>query len=104
MMFETYLEEVCFEEYPEVLDDDRPDFFDTWLTELSVADYLRHGNDCGDKVLIVERERLIQAIKEIPYNTQAEGCGLEDKGITDRYEAMEYGWIRAMKRVDEAIE
>lgn len=31
------------------------------------------------------------------YHTEAMGCGLEDRNITDRYDAMRYGW-------DEAIE
>jgi hypothetical protein len=27
------------------------------------------------------------------------GCGLEDRGITDRYDAMRHGWDEAMERV-----
>lgn len=38
-----------------------------------------------------------------PYNGHAMGCGLEDRDITDRYEAMAYGWERAMERAAEAI-
>lgn len=38
------------------------------------------------------------------YNSQALGCGLEDRGITDRYEAMQYGWDQCMERVGERIE
>ena len=38
------------------------------------------------------------------YNAQAMGCGLEDRDITDRYQAMEYGWDQAMERIyDEVI-
>jgi len=37
---------------------------------------------------------------ELPdYNASAMGCGLEDRNITDRYEAMRYGWDCAMERV-----
>lgn len=37
------------------------------------------------------------------YNTTAMGCGLEDRGITDRYDAMYYGWSEAIERVAESI-
>jgi hypothetical protein len=41
--------------------------------------------------------------EEYPYNSEAMGCGLEDRDITDRYEAMAYGWSAAMERAAEAI-
>lgn len=37
------------------------------------------------------------------YHTQAMGCGLEDRDITDRYEAMEYGWQCAIDAMAERI-
>ena len=36
---------------------------------------------------------------EPEYHAQGMGCGLEDRCITDRYDAMEYGWDQAMERV-----
>lgn len=56
--------------------------------------------------LAARAERLEEAIRielENPpdYNDQAMGCGLEDKGITDRYEAMRYGWDEAIDRYGE---
>ena len=30
---------------------------------------------------------------------QGMGCGLEDRGITDRYDAMYHGWEKALERV-----
>lgn len=36
---------------------------------------------------------------EPQFHEQGMGCGLEDRGITDRYEAMRYGWEQAMERV-----
>lgn len=36
---------------------------------------------------------------EPQYHHQGMGCGLEDRGITDRYEAMRYGWDEAMERI-----
>lgn len=54
-----------------------------------------------------ELERLREALTEITacldgspdYHTQGMGCGLEDRGITDRYDAMQYGWDEALDRV-----
>lgn len=36
---------------------------------------------------------------EPEYHSQGMGCGLEDRGITDRYEAMQHGWEQAMERI-----
>ena len=33
----------------------------------------------------------------------AMGCGLEDRGITDRYDAMRYGWDEAIDRVADCL-
>lgn len=38
------------------------------------------------------------------FNSVAMGCGLENRGITDRYGAMRYGWDEAMERVGERID
>jgi hypothetical protein len=37
------------------------------------------------------------------YHEQGMGCGLEDRNITDRYEAMGFGWEQAMERVESEI-
>ena len=37
------------------------------------------------------------------YHAEGMGCGLEDRGITDRYEAMRYGWDEAIERVAERL-
>lgn len=36
---------------------------------------------------------------EPQYHEAGMGCGLEDRGITDRYEAMRHGWDNAMERI-----
>lgn len=36
---------------------------------------------------------------EPKYHSEGMGCGLEDRGITDRYDATQYGWECAMERV-----
>lgn len=33
------------------------------------------------------------------YHSEGMGCGLEDRGITDRYDACRYGWDEAMERI-----
>ena len=35
------------------------------------------------------------------YHAQGMGCGLEDRDITDRYEAAEYGWQQCEERMLE---
>lgn len=40
-------------------------------------------------------EKILQEIEEIKYPIDGIGCGLEDAGITDRYESAEYGWNEA---------
>lgn len=37
------------------------------------------------------------------YHSQGMGCGLEDRNITDRYDAMAYGWECAIEAVYELI-
>lgn len=37
------------------------------------------------------------------YYPEGMGCGIEDCGITDRYEACKYGWDKAIEAVVEAI-
>ncbi|HBQ5755648.1 TPA: hypothetical protein L7588_001418 [Klebsiella pneumoniae subsp. pneumoniae] len=36
---------------------------------------------------------------EPQYHAEGIGCGLEDRGITDRYDACRYGWDEAMERI-----
>lgn len=42
--FEKWLEDVCFEQNPTVLDDDMPDFFDDWIGNLSGEDFIAYAN------------------------------------------------------------
>ena len=41
--FEEFLIEKCFEESPQILDDDRPDFFDAWLSDLTADEILHYA-------------------------------------------------------------
>ena len=56
------------------------------------------------EALAIQRKEIGEMIEGINYNSQAEGCGLEDRGITNRYEASEYGWENAKFRILEALE
>ena len=54
---------------------------------------------------------LVPAAKQEPveinfpeYHPFGMRCGLEDHGITDRHAAMEYGWYKALNRMDEELE
>ncbi len=38
---------------------------------------------------------------EPEYHDQGMGCGIEDRGITDRYDACKYGWDEAIERYAE---
>ncbi len=63
--FEEYLEEVCFEENPLVLDDNRPDFFDNWIGGLFTDDLIRYGNEFGVMVESQEKERIWDLVGKI---------------------------------------
>ncbi|AFR03261.1 hypothetical protein [Pectobacterium carotovorum] len=44
-------------------------------------------------------DRVTDLDNEPQYHESGMGCGLEDRNITDRYEAMRHGWDAAMERV-----
>ena len=58
------------------------------------------------KQLAVENVAMKQIIDSVTnldnepqYHDEGMGCGLEDRGITDRYDACRYGWDEAMERI-----
>ncbi|GFI48996.1 hypothetical protein IMSAGC020_00192 [Lachnospiraceae bacterium] len=53
----------------------------------------------GDKAYILCSETLFP--ERPAYHSMAVGAGLEDAGITDRYEAAAYGWTEALERYEE---
>ncbi len=55
--------------------------------------------------------RLVEALGDVAnrdnlpeYHQQGMGCGLEDRDIHDRYEAMAHGWDCAIERMYEMID
>lgn len=57
--FEKYLEEICFKIHPEVLDDDMPDFFDKWLSELPVEDHIKWAESYGQERYLEGKEEIL---------------------------------------------
>ena len=45
--FGEYLEEICFEENPTILDDDMPDFFADWMVDQDIYDLLVYSEGWG---------------------------------------------------------
>ena len=50
-----------------------------------------------------ELQRRIDEVNNIEYHIQGMGCGLEDIGVTDRYDAMAHGWDEAMESVGRTL-
>lgn len=48
-------------------------------------------------------ENILEEVENLNYYPEGMGCGIEDCGITDRYEACEYGWDKAIEAVIEVI-
>jgi len=67
--FEDYLETVCVEANPSVLDDDMPDFFDAWLGNQDVEDMIRHCNNflatAIHQAIAEDRERVREGLGEM---------------------------------------
>ncbi len=51
----------------------------------------------------ITRHACAESVNNIEYHHQGMGCGLEDVGITDRYEAMEHGFDEAVKYLYGAV-
>lgn len=49
-------------------------------------------------------EKILEEIENLNYYPEGMGCGIEDRCITDRYEACEYGWYEAIEAVIEVIQ
>ncbi|CAI1140878.1 hypothetical protein [Serratia ficaria] len=92
-----------------------------WMRETPEGGYVAHGDYAtlfselesvrADRdALAVENAALKDVLESIccrdnepEYHDCGMGCGLEDRGITDRYRAMEHGWESAMERIYEEV-
>lgn len=61
--FEEFMKERHAVVCPDVLDDDLPDHFDKWITELQVDDVLDYGTLYGREQNLRGREAIIQQLK-----------------------------------------
>ena len=50
-----------------------------------------------------EWEAFRKDFNNITYSSSGMGCGLEDRGITDRYEACAHGWEHAIEQIKEIM-
>lgn len=55
-----------------------------------------------DWIMSIVQDIIIDNI-EVNGNDHALGCGLEDRGITDKYEAMSYGFDEGVEQTIESI-
>ncbi|ENR4937125.1 hypothetical protein ACEVQM_005042 [Klebsiella pneumoniae] len=78
------------------------------ICSTSLDAVIRTGNALADQnaQLAAENVALKQIIDSVTnldnepqYHDEGMGCGLEDRGITDRYDACRYGWDEAMERI-----
>jgi hypothetical protein len=72
------------------------------------SSYIAYTRTDISQARIAELEAALQEIRtaldyEVEYNDQGMGCGIEDRGITDRYEAMSFGWDSAEDRYNSEV-
>lgn len=82
---------------------------------LGIVDYSGDTSEIFDSIIIKDEKhqalvgenavmkQIIDSVTDLDnepkYHSEGMGCGLEDRGITDRYDAMQHGWECAMERV-----
>jgi len=79
--FEDYLKEKHYEENPQVLDDDLPDSYDSWLTDLPVDDLIKHADEYTQLKLDQQKEELEDVVEGGMPNCRhddSENCSCED--------------------------
>lgn len=48
--FGQYLEYRCFEENQSILDDDMPDFFDNWISNLDISEIITYSDGYANEI------------------------------------------------------
>lgn len=69
--------------------------FDHWWDEIDA--------EIQDEIKESLEEIINTTVSDTHFCQFSEGCGLEDLNIQDRYEAMEYGWRRAIEAVNDNL-
>ena len=86
-----------------------------WLRDEPEMEALDHVMSKGTRCVLIYRA-MLAAAPDAPatelvafemdwpdYHPEAMGCGLEDQNISNRYEAMRYGWYEAIERCAECL-
>lgn len=84
--FEDFLEDKFIDLNPSVLDDDFPDKFDDWISQLDVADVLDYAQEAINHFIYQAEESMVNKIGDFAHDNYYEGCVKDDvnKGL-DRY-------------------
>jgi hypothetical protein len=75
----------------------------------NIADWPGYGDNEQSRAIDAIKARLAQPEQEPfeiewpEYHDMGMGCGLEDRNITDRYDAMRYGWDEAIEAVAQSL-
>lgn len=62
--FRYFLEEKCFAENPTILDDDMPDFFDGWVSDLQADEFMDYGEEYSQKLVFEEKKKLMEVMEK----------------------------------------
>lgn len=60
--FEDFLQDMCFSINPTVLDDDMPDFFDNFMSNLEIEDLLRWADMFAQERFLAGMDRVIKQV------------------------------------------
>ena len=70
---------------------------------VGLRELLEHGFDAESAALALPDAQPAEFDDWPEFSQSGMGCGLEDRGITDRYEAMQYGWNEALEQVGQRL-
>lgn len=57
--FEQFLQDIHFQLFPMILDDDLPDAFEDWIAEIDVEKVLEWGNLYGKQQYLIGKEEIL---------------------------------------------
>lgn len=61
--FEEFLQDYHADLFPQLLDDEMPDHFNNWLSNLEAEDFMRIGELYGKFVGVIVKEELLAKLK-----------------------------------------
>ena len=63
MKFENFLQEKHTQQYPEILDDDVPNAFNAWLTEINADTWIAYGDEYGTLKALEGKEFILNGFR-----------------------------------------